>query len=84
MLGEGNKSHWEGNGSTPFRVCAKRLASKTIKVMPVAELLTFRARRSQVHLVRIEVNWCRLPPQPGREACEVGRVHAMGCRRYSR
>ena len=34
MLGEGNKIHWEGNGSTPFRVCAKRLASKTIKVIP--------------------------------------------------
>ena len=31
-----------------------------------------RTRRRQVHLVRVEVHRRRLPPQPDREACEVG------------
>ena len=33
-----------------------------------------RARRRQVHLVRVEVHRRRLPPQPDREACEVEAV----------
>lgn len=37
-----------------------------------------RTGRRQVHLVRVEVDWRRLPPQPDREACEVGLAQKRG------